>query len=76
MRTLISLLTEISDRWAEALHQWSNLNQHSWGNRTSDRHAEHLLSQTMIGAWPIEQERCWRIYVDGEPGGEDSHFMA
>jgi (1->4)-alpha-D-glucan 1-alpha-D-glucosylmutase len=60
VRTRISLLSEMPDRWAEALHQWSQLNAPAWRNRTPDRHAEYLLYQTLIGAWPISRERCWQ----------------
>ncbi len=63
VRTRISLLSEIPDRWAEALHQWSLLNAPAWNNRTPDRHAEYLLYQTLIGAWPITQERCWQYML-------------
>jgi (1->4)-alpha-D-glucan 1-alpha-D-glucosylmutase len=63
VRTRISLLSEIPDRWAEALHSWSQLNAPAWNNRTPDRHAEYLLYQTLIGAWPIGQERCWQYML-------------
>ena len=63
VRTRISLLSEIPDRWAEALHQWSQLNAPAWKNRTPDRHAEYLLYQTLIGAWPINHERCWQYML-------------
>jgi (1->4)-alpha-D-glucan 1-alpha-D-glucosylmutase len=63
VRTRISLLSEIPDRWGEALHQWSQLNAPAWQHRTPDRHAEYLLYQTMIGAWPIDRERCWQYML-------------
>jgi len=63
VRTRISLLSEIPDRWAEALHHWSHLNAPAWQHRTPDRHAEYLLYQTMIGAWPIDRERCWQYML-------------
>jgi (1->4)-alpha-D-glucan 1-alpha-D-glucosylmutase len=63
VRTRISVLSEIPDRWAEALHQWSLLNAPAWKNRTPDRHAEYLLYQTLIGAWPITQDRCWQYML-------------
>jgi (1->4)-alpha-D-glucan 1-alpha-D-glucosylmutase len=63
VRTRISTLSEIPDRWSEALHQWSQLNAPAWRNRTPDRHAEYLLYQTLIGAWPINQERCWQYML-------------
>ncbi len=63
VRTRISLLSEIPDRWAEALHQWSQLTAPAWNNRTPDRHAEYLLYQTLIGAWPLTRERCWQYML-------------
>jgi (1->4)-alpha-D-glucan 1-alpha-D-glucosylmutase len=63
VRTRISVLSEIPDRWSEALHAWSQLTAPAWKNRTPDRHAEYLLYQTMIGAWPISQERCWQYML-------------
>lgn len=63
VRTRISLLSEIPDRWADALHQWSQLNAPAWQHRSPDRHAEYLLYQTMIGAWPIDRERCWQYML-------------
>ena len=63
VRTRISVLSEIPDRWAEALLQWSKLTEPSWHNRTPDRHAEYLLYQTLVGAWPIDQERCWQYML-------------
>jgi (1->4)-alpha-D-glucan 1-alpha-D-glucosylmutase len=60
VRTRISLLSEIPDRWSEALHLWSQLNAAAWQNRLPDRHAEYLLYQTLIGAWPLDRERCWQ----------------
>jgi (1->4)-alpha-D-glucan 1-alpha-D-glucosylmutase len=59
VRTRISILSEIPERWSEALHQWSQLNAGAWQNRLPDRHAEYLLYQTLIGAWPIDHDRAW-----------------
>jgi (1->4)-alpha-D-glucan 1-alpha-D-glucosylmutase len=59
VRSRISILSEIPERWAEALHLWSQLNATAWQNRIPDRHAEYLLYQTLIGAWPIDPERAW-----------------
>jgi (1->4)-alpha-D-glucan 1-alpha-D-glucosylmutase len=63
VRTRISILSEIPDRWSEALHQWSQLNAAAWQNRLPDRHGEYLLYQTLIGAWPIDRERCWQYML-------------
>ena len=59
VRARISILSEIPERWAEALHQWSQMNADAWQNRLPDRHAEYLLYQTLIGAWPIDRDRAW-----------------
>jgi (1->4)-alpha-D-glucan 1-alpha-D-glucosylmutase len=63
VRTRISILSEIPERWAETLHQWSTLNAAAWQNRVPDRHAEYLLYQTFIGAWPIDRDRCWQYML-------------
>ena len=63
VRTRISVISEIPDRWSEALHAWSQLTAPAWKNRTPDRHAEYLLYQTLIGAWPITQERTWQYML-------------
>jgi (1->4)-alpha-D-glucan 1-alpha-D-glucosylmutase len=63
VRTRISVLSEIPERWSEALHAWSQLNAAAWQNRLPDRHAEYLLYQTLIGAWPIDRERAWQYML-------------
>ena len=63
VRTRISILSEIPERWSEALHQWSQLNAGAWQNRLPDRHAEYLLYQTLIGAWPIDHDRAWQYML-------------
>jgi (1->4)-alpha-D-glucan 1-alpha-D-glucosylmutase len=60
VRARISLLSEIPERWGEALHQWSQANAPAWRHRSPDRHAEYLLYQTLLGAWPMSRERCWQ----------------
>jgi len=57
VRARIALLSEIPDAWAHAVHGWSNHNSPAWSGREPDRNAEHLLYQTLVGAWPIETER-------------------
>jgi (1->4)-alpha-D-glucan 1-alpha-D-glucosylmutase len=63
VRARISILSEIPERWSEALHLWSQLNSGAWQNRLPDRHAEYLLYQTLIGAWPIDPERAWQYML-------------
>ena len=63
VRARISILSEIPERWSEALHLWSQLNADAWQNRLPDRHAEYLLYQTLIGAWPIDRDRTWQYML-------------
>jgi (1->4)-alpha-D-glucan 1-alpha-D-glucosylmutase len=57
VRARIDVLTELPERWASALQRWSTMNHACWKGREPDRHAEYLLYQTLIGAWPISTER-------------------
>ena len=49
VRARLALLSEIPDRWAQAVRRWLR--------GFSDPNVEHLLYQTLVGAWPIEAER-------------------
>jgi (1->4)-alpha-D-glucan 1-alpha-D-glucosylmutase len=59
VRARIDVLTEIPERWAAALQRWAVMNLPAWRGREPDRHAEYLLYQTLIGAWPLSPERAW-----------------
>jgi (1->4)-alpha-D-glucan 1-alpha-D-glucosylmutase len=63
VRARISVLTELPNRWVEILHKWSRMNAPAWKGRLPDRHAEYLLYQTLVGAWPIERDRCWNYML-------------
>ncbi len=57
VRTRIHLLSEIPDRWREAVLRWAELNSRHRRGDWPDRNTEYLLYQTLVGAWPIETER-------------------
>jgi (1->4)-alpha-D-glucan 1-alpha-D-glucosylmutase len=57
VRARLSLLSELPVRWGEAVRRWSARNEQLCGGEHPDRNAQYLLYQTLIGAWPIEQER-------------------
>jgi (1->4)-alpha-D-glucan 1-alpha-D-glucosylmutase len=63
VRTRISVLTEDTGRWSEALQSWAALNLPAWRGRAPDRHLEYLLYQTLVGAWPIDEERAWNYLL-------------
>jgi (1->4)-alpha-D-glucan 1-alpha-D-glucosylmutase len=57
VRARLHLLSEIPDRWREAVQRWTMLNKRYRRDGLPDRNAEYLLYQTLVGAWPIETER-------------------
>jgi (1->4)-alpha-D-glucan 1-alpha-D-glucosylmutase len=57
VRMRLALLSEIPQRWAAKVREWSKKND---GYRTQfqpDRNLEYLFYQTLVGAWPIDAER-------------------
>lgn len=58
VRARIHLLSEIPERWSEALRRWSALNERHRQENMPDRNAEYLFYQTLVGAWPIDAERA------------------
>ena len=57
VRALLSVISEIGEEWANQVRAWSAHNLHAWEGRSPDRNAEHLLYQTLAGAWPISVDR-------------------
>ena len=57
VRARINVLSEIPDRWAEAVAAWARANDLYRQGEWPDRNAEYLLYQTMLGAWPIGPDR-------------------
>ena len=58
VRARLALLTEIPDRWADAVGRWARMNQSHRSDQLPDRNMEYLLYQTLVGAWPLETERA------------------
>ena len=58
VRARISLLSEIPERWAEAVRRWSGMLEKHRTDGAPDRNAEYLLDQILVGAWPIDVERA------------------
>ena len=57
VRARISLLSEMPEKWAEALDRWSKNNEKYKTKGCPDRNTEYFLYQTMLGAWPIATDR-------------------
>jgi (1->4)-alpha-D-glucan 1-alpha-D-glucosylmutase len=57
VRARIDLLSEIPERWGEAVRRWAALNERHHRGEWPDRNTEYLFYQTLVGAWPIEPDR-------------------
>jgi (1->4)-alpha-D-glucan 1-alpha-D-glucosylmutase len=58
VRIRIHLLSEIPERWGEAVRRWAALNERHRRGGWPDRNTEYLLYQTFVGTWPIGVERA------------------
>jgi len=58
VRARLALLSEIPGAWAEACARWIDASAHHWPGGEPDRHAQHLLFQTWVGAWPLPADRA------------------
>jgi (1->4)-alpha-D-glucan 1-alpha-D-glucosylmutase len=64
VRARLAVLSEIPQEFDEAIHRWSRMNNELRADLSPDaptdlpdRNTEYLLYQTLIGAWPITEER-------------------
>jgi (1->4)-alpha-D-glucan 1-alpha-D-glucosylmutase len=57
VRARISLLSEISDKWKDAVNRWSASNEKYRKKGAPSKNTEWFLYQTMLGAWPIDTDR-------------------
>jgi hypothetical protein len=53
VRARLALLSEIPERWAEAVRRWAEHNA-APPRDLPDRNTEYLIYQTLVGAWPID----------------------
>jgi (1->4)-alpha-D-glucan 1-alpha-D-glucosylmutase len=56
VRARLAVISEIPDRWSQAVYRWSETNRKHW-SAAPDRNVEYLIYQTVVGAWPITTER-------------------
>lgn len=57
VRMRLHLVSEIPERWAEAVRRWSSRNERHRHGALPDRGIEYLTYQTLLGAWPIGADR-------------------
>ncbi len=60
VRARIAVLSELPREWRAAINRWARLNRRHKtrvdGRPAPDRNDEYLLYQTLLGAWPDEEE--------------------
>ncbi len=57
VRARLYLLSEMPAAWGDAVRRWSTLAAPYRTGDIPDRNTEYLLYQTLVGAWPISEER-------------------
>ena len=58
VRARLNVLSEIPELWAQAVGRWSAMNACHRENNFPDRNAEYLFYQTLVGAWPLSEDRA------------------
>ena len=70
VRARINVLSEVPDRWFQALERWNELNQRHKrqidDKDAPDRNEEYFFYQNLLGAWPLEDldERAFAALRD------------
>ena len=63
VRARLYALSEMPAAWGDAVRRWTTLAAPYRTDGLPDRNTEYLLYQTMVGAWPISEERL-RVYME------------
>jgi (1->4)-alpha-D-glucan 1-alpha-D-glucosylmutase len=58
VRARLSLLSEMPAAWREAVSHWSSINERYRRGGGPEREAEYLYYQTLVGAWPLPEDRA------------------
>lgn len=62
-RIRISSLSEIPDRWAQAVRRWAEMNRKHRRHDKPDPNDEYMIYQTLVGAWPLEIDRLTEFLI-------------
>jgi (1->4)-alpha-D-glucan 1-alpha-D-glucosylmutase len=57
VRARLVALAEIPEKWRAACTRWARMNEVLKPHRTPENNTEYFLYQTLVGAWPISEER-------------------
>lgn len=58
VRARLATLSEMPARWIDQVSAWSKRHLGYWGTHPPDHNFEYFWYQTLVGAWPLEQERA------------------
>jgi (1->4)-alpha-D-glucan 1-alpha-D-glucosylmutase len=58
VRARLALLSEIPQHWAETVRRWRTHNRRHRSEAGPDGGMEYLLYQTLVGAWPLDEDRA------------------
>ncbi|MHB1577206.1 MAG: malto-oligosyltrehalose synthase [Candidatus Dormibacteria bacterium] len=62
VRCRINAISEVPNEWARAVRRWSRLTaRHRVSRDLPDRNFEYFLYQTLVGAWPISEQRLLAV---------------
>lgn len=62
-RARLATLTEIPEKWRDACTRWGGWNETLKTRGSPDNNTEYFLYQTLVGAWPISEERL-QVYME------------
>jgi (1->4)-alpha-D-glucan 1-alpha-D-glucosylmutase len=63
VRARLAVLSEMPARWEETVTGWAQHNERYRSAKVPDRNTEYLFYQTVVGAWPIDEERITAYMV-------------
>ena len=61
VRARIAVLSELAEAWRPAVMRWRTRAEAGWGDVAPDRVFEYTMWQTLVGAWPLAQDRAQRF---------------
>src|SRR5207302_1825928 len=57
VRARLNIISEIPGEWEAAVRRWAEHNDRHRPHGYPDRNLEYLAYQTIVGAWPIDEQR-------------------
>lgn len=58
VRARLVVLSEMPAQWSDQVSSWALRHEAYWKNHRPDRNFEYFWYQTLVGAWPLEQDRA------------------